>query len=267
MFRKILLATSAAFALSFAAPVQSQQVVTCVNCSSLTNQLTQLARQAQQLDNEVKVIQNTFNTYLNLAQNTVSLPSTVYRDITSDIARIQGIASQASMLGGFTGTMIGNIQAPGGYPLTNANTYLFQVQQETAAVANAMQQVGNLLNLQPSQLQNSSATLAALQAQAQSSNSRNAILQALAGTTATTGQLVGTQLSTISALMQAQLTAATAGADRQAYRAAYTALEEQAALQADCTAAASVGANPPACQNVGEGAPTPPTTTANLSGN
>ncbi len=248
MFHRILLAGVAGLAFAAAQPAYAQMAVTCTNCSQFTQQLLAYARQLYQLQQEIQTAQNTLNFWLNAVQNTASLPFNVYRDITGDIARIQGIAQQASMLGGFTGTMIGNIGMPGGYPMVNANTYLIQIEQETAAVANAMQQVGNLLNLQPSQLQNSSATLAALQAQASSSNSRNAILQALAGTTATTGQLIGTQLSTISALMQAQLTAKTAETDRQAYKAAYTALEEQAALQADCAAASSVGASPPACQ-------------------
>lgn len=255
MVKKLLLAGVAAAALLAAGrPVHAQMAVTCVNCSQFTQQLLGYARQLYQLQQEIQTAQNTLNFWLNAAQNTVSLPGNVYRDITGDIARIQGIAQQASMLSGATGTMIANL-APGGYPLASTNTYLAQVQFESGAVANAVRQVANLLNLQPSQLQNSSATLAALQAQAASSNSRNAILQALAGTTATTGQLLGTQLSTLSALMQAQLTATTAAADREAYRAAYTAMEEQAALQADCTAAASVGASPPACQNLGSATP------------
>jgi P-type conjugative transfer protein TrbJ len=251
MIRKLLLAGAAGLALAAAGPASAQQAVTCVNCSTIFQQLQGFARQLLQLQQEIQTATNTLNFYLNAVQNTASLPANAYQDITGVIARIQGIAQQASMLGGFTGTMIGNIGTPGGYPMAGANTYLTQVEQETAAVANSMRQVGTLLNLQPAQLQNSSATLAALQSQAASSNSRNAILQALAGTTATTGQLLGTQLSTLSALMQAQLTAQTAATDREAYKAAYTAIEEQAALQADCTAAASVGANPPACQNLG----------------
>lgn len=262
MLRKFLLAGVTAAVLVATAPAHGQQAVVCVNCSTVAQQLLGYARQLYQLQREITTAQATVNFYLNAVQNTVSLPGTVYRDLTSDIARIQGIAQQASMLSGATGTMIANL-GPGGYPLASANTYLAQVQFETGAVANAVLQVANLLNLQPSQLQNSSATLAALQSQAASSNSRNAILQALAGTTATTGQLVGTQLSTLSAVMQAQLTATTAAADREAYRAAYTALEEQAALQADCTAAASVGAFPPACQSATMSAPTTPYTGGN----
>ncbi len=255
MLRKLLLAGVAAAALAAGQPADAQMAVTCVNCSTVAQQLLGYVRQLYQLQQEIQTAQNTLNFWLNAVQNTVSLPGTVYRDLTSDIARIQGIAQQASMLSGATGTLITNL-GPGGYPLASANTYLAQVQFETGAVANAVRQVANLLNLQPAQLQNSSATLAALQSQAASSNSRNAILQALAGTTATTGQLVGTQLSTLSAVMQAQLTATTAAADREAYKAAYTALEEQAALQADCAAAASVGANPPACQSAATTTPT-----------
>jgi P-type conjugative transfer protein TrbJ len=267
MFRGLLLAAAAGLALAAADPgflreAQAQMAVTCTNCSQFTQQILVYARQLYQLQQEIQTATNTLNFYLNAVQNTASLPANAYQDITGVIANIQGIAQQASMLSGTTGTMIGNIGTPGGYPMVNANTYLTQVEEETAAVANAMRQVGTLLNLQPSQLQNSSATLAALEAQAASSNSRNAILQALAGTTATTGQLVGTQLSTLSALMQAQLTAQTAAADREAYKAAYTAMEEQAALQADCAAAASVGASPPACQNLGAGAATTPVASA-----
>lgn len=247
ILRGLLIAVGLSAALSVSAA--AQQAVICVNCSTVAQQLLNYARQLEQLQQEIQTATNTLNFYTNALQNTASLPNTVYRDITSDIQRIEGIAQQASMLGGQTGTMLGNLSAPGGYPIANANTYAAQIAMESQAVANAMRQAANILNLQPNQLQNSGATLAALESQATNSNSRNAILQTLAGTTAATGQLVATQQGALTAAMQAMLTYDTAKADREAYTVALTTAQERAGIQAACTADAATGFPPvQACQ-------------------
>jgi P-type conjugative transfer protein TrbJ len=254
MIRKLPLAGIAAVALLVATqrPADAQfggSVVYCTNCSTIAQELLGYARQLEQLQQQIQTAQNTLNFYTNAVQNTASLPGSVYRDITGDITRIEGIAQQANLLSGQTGMMLGNLSAAGGYPVGNANTYAGQVAMESQAIANAMTQAANILNLQPNQLQNSSATLAALETQATSSGSRNAILQTLAGSTAATGQLVATQQGAVTAALQGILAYDTAQADREAYTVSLTTAQEQAGMQSVCAAAAATGIPAaPVCQ-------------------
>ena len=120
--KKILLAGAATLALVLTTPGDAQ-VVYCSNCSTVSQQLLDYARQFQQLTNEIQTAQNTLNTYINLVQNTVNLPSTVYRDLTADINRITSIANQASMLAGQTKLMLTNLSSTSGYPLGNISNW------------------------------------------------------------------------------------------------------------------------------------------------
>lgn len=59
--KKILLAGAAALALALTTPGDTQ-VVYCSNCSTVSQQLLDYARQFQQLTNEIQTTQNTLNT-------------------------------------------------------------------------------------------------------------------------------------------------------------------------------------------------------------
>lgn len=211
--KKLLLASTAIFALAISAPAKAQMAVTCVNCSTVVQQLLGYARQLTQLQQEIQTAQNTLNFYINAVQNTVALPSTVYRDLTSDITRITSIAQQANLLNGQAGFMIGNLASTNGYPLATIANWHQELSNESAAISNALKTAANVLNLQPTQSAADSTTLASLQDQALGTNGRQATLQTLAGSLSSIGQLTQKQQNTIATALQAMLTKETGDQD------------------------------------------------------
>lgn len=261
--RRVLFSATAALALLTAAAPAGAIDVECLNCNTITQSLVAYAQQLNQLAAELQTVQNTLNTYTTLVTNTISLPFTAYRDITGDIAQITSIANQANMLSGQVGGMINNLSARGGYPAAGIGLQNLpgQLAAEANAVANAMRQAANVLNLQPTQLQSTSATLAALQSQAQGASGQKQALQAIAGIGATTGQQLATTQAALTTTMQAMLTYETAQADRQALLDALNRQDLDQGVQAACQALASVGGTSTACSGAAAPmAPLPATT-------
>ena len=211
--KKLLLASTAILALAISPPAKAQMAVTCVNCSTVVQQLLGYARQLTQLQQEIQTAQNTLNFYMNAVQNTVALPSTVYRDLTSDITRITSIAQQANLLNGQAGFMIGNLASTSGYPLATIANWHQELSNESAAISNALKTAANVLNLQPTQSAADSTMLASLQDQALGTNGRQATLQTLAGSLSSIGQLTQKQQNTIATALQAMLTKETGDQD------------------------------------------------------
>jgi len=114
-----------------------------------------------------------------------------------------------------------------------------------------MRAAGQVFGVQPNILSSISNAFSALQNQSFTAGGRNEILQTLGDVNVQSGQLVATQTAAISAALQAQLTATTAQQDKEAYVTALTTAQEQAGIQAACTAAANTGTGItiPACNN------------------
>jgi P-type conjugative transfer protein TrbJ len=197
-------------------PADAQQTVICANCSTIAEQLLEYAKQVQQYLTQIQQLQTEINTYLNLVQNTLSLPGTVYQDATADINRITSIASGASLLSGNVGSFLGNLGSTSGYPIAVAVNFQQQIIAEQNAISQGITALGNTLALQPAQLQNYSATLAALQTQALGATGWQQVHQTVAGLVAATGQATHMMQSQLTTAMQAVLTYDTSRADRQA---------------------------------------------------
>lgn len=247
MIRKILLVGASVLTLSFSAPAHSQQAVVCVNCSTIAQQLLGYARQLYQLQQEIQTTQNTLNFYLNAVQNTANLPGTVYRDITSDVQRIEGIANTANMLSGNSGIILGNLASAAGYPLASVQNWQQQIITENNTISGAMAAAANVLQQQQTALQTNAATLNSLQSQALGTGGRQATLQTLAGIEATVGQQIQSQQGTLSAAVQAIMTYQTARTDRQALIDAANANDINMGLQAACQTVAASGGTSTAC--------------------
>ncbi len=188
----------------------------------------------EQLQAEIQIQFNTLNFYINAVNNTVRLPEILYRDIRGHIDQITNLAKQATMMGGYTSTMLSNLSA-GAYPITGALSYSALIAKQSAAVAQALTQAGKVLDAQTDRLSDSGATLTAMHNQAVNSDSRNGILQALTGTTAATGQLVVTQQAAVGSSMQALMTAETARAERESYNVAIVNAYQNAGIRASCS--------------------------------
>jgi P-type conjugative transfer protein TrbJ len=230
--RRIVVITGVVVALSVAAP-RPAKAIFCENCSTIWEQLIEAATQVEQLAAEVQTQINTLNAYINLVQNTVSIPQVLYRDIRGHIDQITDLAKRATMNGGYTGTMLSNL-ASGTYPIQGAATYATLIAEQSKAVALALKNAGTVIDRQDDQLRDSASTLTSIHNQATSLDSRNGILQSLAGTTAATGQLVVTQQAAVGSAMQALMTDATARADRESYVVSLTDAYEKAGIKAAC---------------------------------
>jgi P-type conjugative transfer protein TrbJ len=245
--KKILLAGAAALALALTTPGDAQ-VVYCSNCSTVSQQLLDYARQFQQLTNEIQTTQNTLNTYINLVQNTVNLPSTVYRDLTADINRITSIANQANMLAGQTKLMLTNLSSTSGYPLGNISNWHQELSNESAAISGALTTAANTLNLQQTQMNTDSASLASLQTQALGTSGRQMTLQTLAGALSTIGQLVQKQQATVTTAYQAMMTKQTGDQDWKYMIWGVNDRDTETTWVNECSAIAALGTTPgPQC--------------------
>ena len=212
--RRLALAAVSAFALTWAAPAGAIDVE-CLNCNTLTQSLVSYAKQLAQYFFFIDKVKTEIYTYLNLIQNSVNLPNTVFQDATADINRLTNLANGASLLSGNTGAFIGNLSAAG-YPVSVLNNPAQEIINEQNAIANAMQALGNVLNLQPSQLSNYSATFNALAQQASSSTGWQQTQQTIGHAIAATGQAIQTSQANVTTGLQAIAAYDLAQADRQA---------------------------------------------------
>jgi P-type conjugative transfer protein TrbJ len=242
--RKALLGAVSAIALAMVQPAWAFTTVYCTNCDTLTQQLLSYSQQLLQLENEVKTAEAA-------VANTLALPSTVYRDMTSEIRQIESIASQASMLSGKTADILGNLAKTGTYSAGSISAWQNQLINESNAISQAMRTAATILQNQNTSLGTNAATLANLQSQALGTGGQQATLQTLAGIQATVGQQIQSQQATTSAALQAMLTAQAAQAEREDYIRRLTTAQEQAGILAMCRAAAATGfPTAPACKNV-----------------
>ncbi len=169
-----------------------------------------------QLQQEIQTVQNTLSIFENAVQNTANLPNTLFNDITSDINRLTSISSGASLLSNNSAQFLTNLANAGGYPPATAQNWQQEIINEQNDIALKTTGFATMMQLQPAQLSSYSATLNALENQAQSATGRQQTLQAIAGINAAVGQQVKTSQATVTAAMQAQLAVTTAQADRRA---------------------------------------------------
>jgi P-type conjugative transfer protein TrbJ len=190
--------------LSSSVPLRAQ-VVQCLNCSTIAQQLLGYARQFLQLQQEVRIAEYE-------VQNTLNLPNNLFQSAASDINRLVNLSHDASLLAGNSGTFINNLAADG-YPLSDDWT---EIVREQNSIAQAMRALGNVLNLQPSQLTNYSQTFGALQNQAMSAEGRQQTQQVLSGLVAATGHAIQTSQANVTTGLQALAAYDLSEADRKA---------------------------------------------------
>jgi P-type conjugative transfer protein TrbJ len=207
---KTLLAGTATIGLLIVAPHrgEAQAVVTCTNCSTIAQQLLGYARQLLQLDQEI-------TTATQEVTNTLKLPETLFNDATSDIRQITSLASQANLLIGNTGQFIANLGASS-YPTGILNNPMAEIVKEQNAISNAIQALGNVLNVENPNLGNNAAILAALNNQSMTSAGRMQALQAAQGVGATTGQQLQSLETILLSMAQGQHATMLSDADRRA---------------------------------------------------
>jgi len=232
--RMALLTAVSAIALLAAQPASAFDIVECINCSTIEQQLLDFARQLEQLIQETTTAEQE-------VLNTLNLPATVYRDLTGDIQRIIDIMKLADMLAGNTKTMIENLENATFYPTDSFSAWQNTPAADNQSVAQAMRAAGRVLQDHQKTLRDNSVTMADLQNQALGTTGRQATIQTVAGLAAFTGQQLQAMHGTINTIGQAQLTKYTAEANRDEYTRRLVTLQQEAGSRAACKNISSLG--------------------------
>jgi type IV secretion system protein TrbJ len=197
---------------------QAQGVVTCVNCSTMTTQLLQYAKDAQSLATQLQQYQTQLQQYTNMVTNTVAIPQEIWSTVQGDIMRVQALSNSASLLSGNAGSLIARLQNAQAYAnqATSLANIPGQITGYQQTIGTNLSTMGKTLGLQQGQEASNAALLSALQQHSQSAAGQMQAIQAgneLAHQQAT--QLLQIQ-ATLSGTAQMEATQMAVDADRRA---------------------------------------------------
>ena len=114
--RRLALAVTVLAVLAAAPrPAQAQLAVTCVNCSTIWNQLLEYGKQVQQLAMQLQSYQTQLQQYANMVTNTLALPQQLWGQVQSDIMQVRNLSNVASLLSGNAGSIVTRLQSASAY--------------------------------------------------------------------------------------------------------------------------------------------------------
>jgi P-type conjugative transfer protein TrbJ len=200
----------------------AQLAVVCPTCSSLVDQITSIAKQAQSYLTQLSQLQTELNMYASMIRNSLAIPFQAFATVQADIAQVRGLANAASLLTGNAGGIIARLNSVQGYAnqlsavgfnLAGAGSQ-FTMWQNT--LGNASRQFGLTLGVQQTQLTNNAAIMAAVQAHSQSAAGQMQAIQAGNELAAANGAVLNQMNETMIGLGQVITTKDIVDADRQA---------------------------------------------------
>lgn len=246
--RTFLLAGTAAFALLGAAsPARAQQAVVCVNCSTTlsdaAHQVWEGLQWARNLEQQLLQVDYEIRSWTTLLQNTVSLPSRIFNDVTGEINRIESIADQISHFSEQTQFMVSNLGNPSGWG-GSLDDIPRALAQEDMALAAAMKKLGAVNDQTQPLSRQYTAQLASLEGTGASGMTQ--AVQVGNSIQATIGQQQAAQATQTNAALQALATAEIRRADRESMIAAKVQVDRAEAITAACSQLTSM--SPPVCQ-------------------
>lgn len=211
--------------LAHPAPARAWGTEYCVNCATEGSSLMSLAKQAQQIEQQIQSYQLQLSQYQNMITNTVGLPMQLWGTVQSDIMQVRTLSNAASLLSGNAGGIVSRLQNAQGYANQAASlgniAGQFTTWQQT--IGNNVSTLGQTLGLQQSQQASNTALLGALEAHSQTAAGQMQAIQAgneLAHANAVQLQQIE---QTLIATAQMQATGQAVDADRRA--------QEDAAMQ------------------------------------
>lgn len=162
-------------------PAHAQWAVTCVNCSTVMQQLLGYAKQLQQVQTQLQQYSTQLQQYANMVQNTTAVPQQIYSSAMSDMQRVQNIMNTGSQLsfsnpGASMGTFSSFLNSASGLPgnlTAQSQQYAAWSNQAKDGISAAM----NAISTQNSQLTTDNATMNRLQAQAGSAQGQMQAIQ------------------------------------------------------------------------------------------
>src|SRR4029077_16582166 len=81
----------------------AQLAVVCPTCSSLVDQITSIAKQAQSYLTQLTQLQTELSMYASMIRNSVAIPFQAFATVQADINQVRGLANAASLLTGNAG--------------------------------------------------------------------------------------------------------------------------------------------------------------------
>ena len=220
-------------------------IVECPLCATVWEQAVEIAKQVEGVVEAVQTKLNTLYTLQNLAQMAERLPSTVYQTVTGPVRAITGMGSQMRYGGGYG---IPNLMAP----ISSVTSYAGLLDQQTRQIGYSLGQLKSIFETHDDQMQSSVKNLEDLEGQARGLDSRNGILQTMAGIDAANGQATIAHQAAQSAASQATLTMMAAQQQRESYVVMRSSEQETAGIRSMCAAAGQTGITvpSPACQGI-----------------
>ena len=217
--RRFALATAlAVLAAAAPRPAHSQLAVTCVNCSTIWNQLLEYGKQVQQLATQLQSYQTQLQQYANMVTNTLALPQQLWSQVQGDIMQVRNLSNAASLLSGNAGSIVTRLQSHSAYANQAASLGNIAGQLTTwqQTIGNSVGTLGKTLGLQQNQQASDAALLASLEQHSQSAQGQMQAMQAgneLAHATAVQLQQIQ---ATLAVTAQMRATEMAVDADRRA---------------------------------------------------
>jgi conjugal transfer/entry exclusion protein len=134
--------------------------VTCVNCSTIWNQLLEYGKQVQQLATQLQSYQTQLQQYANMVTNTLALPQQLWGQVQGDIMQVRNLSNAASLLSGNAGSIVTRLQQNQQGSDAALLASLEQHSQSAQGQMQAMQAGNELAHATAVQLQQIQATLA-----------------------------------------------------------------------------------------------------------
>ena len=220
--RRLALAAGVALAalvgITAARPAAAQMAVTCVNCSTIWNQLLEYGKQVQQLATQLQSYQTQLQQYANMVTNTLALPQQLWGQVQSDIMQVRNLSNAASLLSGNAGSIVTRLQSASAYTsqVSNLGNIAGQLTTWQQTIGNNVDTLGKTLGLQQTQQASDAALLASLEQHSQSAQGQMQAIQAgneLAHATAVQLQQIQ---ATLAVTTQMRATEMSVDADRRA---------------------------------------------------
>jgi type IV secretion system protein TrbJ len=199
-------------------PAAAQLAVTCVNCSTIWNQLLEYGKQVQQLATQLQSYQTQLQQYANMVTNTLALPQQLWGQVQSDIMQVRNLSNAASLLSGTAGSIVTRLQSASAYTsqVASLGNIAGQLTTWQQTIGNSVDTLGKTLGLQQTQQASDAALLASLEQHSQSAQGQMQAIQAgneLAHATAVQLQQIQ---ATLAVTAQMRATEMSVDADRRA---------------------------------------------------
>jgi P-type conjugative transfer protein TrbJ len=182
----------------------AQWAVVCANCSSIFQQVTQLATETQTLQQEIMSYQNQLREYALMVRNTTALPEQVWNDVRGEFEEMRSTFQRSATVNGQLDDLLHQLADMTGMPDVLARPY----RANASSLTSAMRSLG----LMQDEGQRATANLMRAQEHARTASGQ---MQAITAGNELLGNLAEQQQRANAVMMQMASISATATAAEQ----------------------------------------------------